>query len=117
MSTQSLNTNLTIEWDDSVVIVFSFQDGAGATWYGGFVHQIFSIQMTSGTQTQVSTILQSIQQTAIQQALDPGTWVETVKTGARGGKVTVVYDDVINVPYTTQTAQSFQLALIYSIAG
>jgi hypothetical protein len=123
MSTQSVTTNPVIVWDDSVVIVFSFTGVDGATWYGGFVHQIFSIQMTSGTQTQVSTILQSIQQTAIQQALDPSTWVETIKAGSRGAgatppvTTTIVYDDVINVPYTTQTNQSFQLALLYAIYG
>lgn len=122
MSTRTFTGNPAIEWDDSVVLVFSFTEG-GTRFYAGFVHQIFSIQMTTGTQTQLSTILQSIQQTAIQQALDPGTWVETVKAGARGAgatppvSISVVFDDVINVPYTTQTGQSFQLALLYAIYG
>jgi hypothetical protein len=83
------------------------------------MHQIFSVQLTQGSQSQISPILQSVQQSSVQLALDPATWVETVKTGARGtsNPITVVYDDTINVNYTNSQAQPFQLQQIYSIAG
>jgi hypothetical protein len=118
MSAQTFHGNVQIVWDDSVVLVFSFQ-GPGGQLFAGFVHQIFSFQLTAGTQTQVTSILQTLQQQAVQQALDPQTWVETLKTGARGtaNPITVVFDDTINVIYTTATNQSFQLQQLFSVAG
>ena len=119
MSAQTFTGNVQIVWDDSVVLVFSFQDPSGQQLFAGFMHQIFSVQLTQGSQTQISVILQNIQQQSIQLALDPATWVETVKTGARGtgNPITVVYDDTINVNYTNSLAQPFQLQQLYSIAG
>lgn len=108
--------SVTIEWDDSVMIVFSFQ-GTSGTVYCGFPHIVPAWQNQSGTQTQVSQKVQSIVQSAVQISGDPGTWVETVKYGARGNKITIVYDDTINVNYTTQTANPFQLQQLYSIHG
>ncbi len=108
---------VTIEWDDSVVIVFSFQNSAGATQYCGFPHLVPAWQSQSGTQTQITSTVQSISQAGVQVSADPATWVETVKYGARGNKITVVYDDTINVNYTTQTAQPYQLQQLYSIHG
>jgi hypothetical protein len=118
MSAQTFTGNVQIVWDDSVVLVFSFQGPSGQL-FAGFMHQIFSVQLTQGSQTQISPILQSVQQSSVQLALDPATWVETVKTGARGtsNPITVVYDDTINVSYTNSQAQPFQLQQIYSIAG
>lgn len=118
MSAQTFNGNVQIVWDDSVVLVFSFQVG-GQTLFAGFMHQIFQIQVTQGSQTQISPILQSVQQQSIQLAMDPATWVETIKTGARGtnNPIAVVYDDTINVNYTNSLAQPFQLQQLYSIAG
>ncbi len=107
---------VTIEWDDGVMIVFSFQ-GASGTLYCGFPHLVPAWQSQSGTQTQVSQTVQSISQSAVQISGDPATWVETVKYGARGNKITVVYDDTINVNYTTQTANPYQLQQLYSIHG
>lgn len=117
MSTQNTQpVPVKIEWDDGAVMVFSF-GGNGGTTYCGFLHVIPAAQVQWGTQTAISQSVQTLQQTAIQATGDPQTWVETVKNAARGGKATIVYDDSINVNYTTQTTQSFQLQLLYSICG
>ena len=118
MSVATYTGNVSIDWDDSVVIVFSFTNN-GTKFFAGFVHQVISVQSTTGTQTQVNSILQNIQQNSIQVALDPATWVETIKTGARGtsNPITVVYEDSTSMPYTTLTNQPFQLQLLHSIAG
>lgn len=108
-----------IVWDDSVVIVFSFQDSGGNTQNCGFPHIIPAWQSQSGSQTQVSPKVQTITQNGMQVSADPATWVETIKYGARpnNGKITIVYDDTINVPYTTATGTSYQLWQLYSIHG
>lgn len=116
MSAKSYTGSVAIEWDDSVVMVFSFQDGR-STYYGGFTHVGISLQNTVGSQTQINSITQTISQNAVQISADPQTWVETIKTGARGSKITIVYDDSTNIPYTTNTAQNFQLQILYSVAG
>lgn len=108
--------NVSIVWDDGVVIVFSFA-GASGTLYGGFPHVVPAWQSQTGTQTQVSATVQSIVQSAMQISGDPGTWVETIKASARGNKIDVVYDDTINFNDTTQTANPYQLQHLYSIAG
>lgn len=116
-ATTAPNVGVTIEWDDSVVIVFSFQ-GASGKVYCGFPHIIPAWQSQSGTQTEVSAKVQSISQTAVQISGDPATWVETIKYGSRDGKtISIVYDDTTNVNYTTSTATSYQLQLLYSITG
>jgi hypothetical protein len=107
---------VTIEWDDSSVIVFSFQ-GTSGTQYCGFPHLVPAWQSQTGTQTQVSATEQSLKQAGVQISADPATWVETVKYGARGNKITIVYDDTTNTNYTTQTAQPYQLQQLYSIHG
>ena len=113
MSTTKATGQLKVEWDDSVVLVFSFQD-AGATRFCGFVHTGLASQY--GTQTQVTKILQTVQ--SVQYSADPGTWVETVKSGARStSPVTVTYDDNASQPYTTATGESFDLQILFSIAG
>ena len=99
-----------------MVIVFSFQDG-GSTYYGGFTHVGVALQNTVGSQTQINSITQTISQSAVQISADPQTWVETIQTGARGGKITIVFDDSTNIPYTTNTAMTFQLQILYSLAG
>lgn len=116
MSAQTVQTSVDIEWDDGVVLVFSFAAASGKM-FCGFAHQVLALQVTSGSQTQVSAVLSTVQQQAVQVSVDPQTWVETVKTAARGGKATIVFDDTINTNYTTQTAQIFQLQLLYSICG
>jgi hypothetical protein len=119
MSTQAYTGRVKIEWDDSIVIVFSFTHG-GTTYYTGFTHVGIALQNTVGTQTQISNIVQTINQNAIQVSADPQTWVETVKSGStarNGSDITIVYDDTTSIPYTTQTAQPFQLQILYSICG
>lgn len=116
MSVQTVQTSVNIEWDDGVVMVFSFA-ASGGKMFCGFVHQVLAVQVTSGSQTQVSAVLSTVQQQAVQVSVDPQTWVETVKNAARGGKATIVFDDSTNTNYTTQTAQSFQLQLLHSISG
>lgn len=108
---------VTIEWDDGVMLVFSFQGASGSTIYCGFPHVVPAWQNLSGTQTEVSAKVQSITQAAVQISGDPATWVETVKYGARGNKITIDYDDTTNVNYTTQNANPYQLQLLYSIRG
>jgi hypothetical protein len=104
MTTQAVTSPLKVEWDDSVVMVFSFNGPSGRV-FCGFVHQILALQFVTGNQTQLSAAIQVIQQQGIQASLDPQSWVETVKTGARGAQVTVTYDDTNSVIYTTQTWQ------------
>jgi hypothetical protein len=116
MSTQTLQTSVNIEWDDGVVMVFSFDAPAGKM-FCGFVHQVLALQVQSGSQTQVSAVLQVVQQQAIQISLDPQTWVETIKNAARGGKATIVFEDAISANYTTQTNRTFQLQLLFSVHG
>ena len=117
MSVKSYTGGVLINWDDSVVMVFSFQDG-GTTYYCGFTHVGVALQNTVGSQTQINSIVQTISQNALQISADPQTWVETIKTGARGtSAISIVYDDSTNIPYTTNTAQNFQLQILYSVAG
>jgi hypothetical protein len=111
--------SVTIEWDDSVVIVFSFTDPTSNTKFNcGFPHVVPAWQSQTGTQTQVTTKVQNITTSTMQISGDPATWVETVKYGARGSNtITVVYDDSTNYNYTTDIATSYQLQQLYSITG
>jgi hypothetical protein len=119
MSVQTIsNASLTIDWDDSIVIVFSFDGAAGSRVSCGFVHQVLAVQFVSGSQTQITAVLQQVVQQGIQASLDPQTWVETVKSGARaGGSATIVYEDSVSVQYTTQTNRSFTLQQLFSVTG
>lgn len=117
MSQQTASqVSVTIEWDDSVMIVFSFQ-GPSGTLYCGFPHVVAAWQNLTGTQTQVSAKVQSLTQAGAQVSADPATWVETVKYGARGNKITVVYDDSSSYNYTTSSATPLQLQQLFSIHG
>jgi hypothetical protein len=116
MAIQTVTVPLKLEWDDSVVLVFSF-DGPAGQVFCGFVHQVLAVQFVSGSQAQVTPALQIVQQQGIQVSLDPQTWVETAKTGARGGNATVVFDDALSTVYTTQTNQSFQLQALFSLTA
>lgn len=122
MSAVTVTTSVQIVWDDSVVLVFKFSDSSGADQYCGILHFGIQAQSQSGSNTQVSQILQVTAQQGIQISNDPGTWIEVIKYGSRssGGQtpqITIVYDDTINVPYTTQTAQPYTLQQLYSITG
>ncbi|HXO21978.1 MAG TPA: hypothetical protein VOA87_18845 [Thermoanaerobaculia bacterium] len=114
MSTQTVKKPVTIVWDDSVVIVFSFVDNAGTTQTCGFTHLGFAIQ--AGSNTQVSNVLQTVQ--AVQASADPQSWVETIKNSHRtGNNVDIVFDDSTSQPFTTSTAQPFQLQILLSLSG
>jgi hypothetical protein len=115
-ATTASQVGVTIEWDDGVMLIFSFQ-GASGTLYAGFPHVVPAWQNQTGTQTQLTATVQSIVQSAVQLSGDPGTWVETVKYGARGNKITIVYDDTTSVSYTTQTANPYALQQLYSLHG
>jgi hypothetical protein len=116
-ATTASQVSVTIEWDDGVMLVFSFP-GASGTLYAGFPHVVPAWQNQTGTQTQLSATVQSIVQSAVQISGDPATWVETVKYAARGGnKIDIVYDDSTSVNYTTQTANPFALQQLYSLHG
>jgi hypothetical protein len=116
MSTKTVTTGVSIIWDDSIVLVFQFTDG-GTTYQAGFLHVGFQAQSQWGSTTQVSAILQQTAQQGVQISNDPGTWVETVKYGARGNQISLTYDDSTTVNYTTQTAQPYNLQILYSVAG
>lgn len=118
MSQQTASqVSVTIEWDDSVMMVFSFQGASSSTVYCGFPHVALALQGQTGTQTQVTAKVQAMSQSGVQLSADPGTWVETVKYGARGNKITIDYDDSTNVNYTPQVGNPYQLQLLYSIRG
>jgi hypothetical protein len=103
-----------IEWDDSVVFVFSWNN---QQFYAGFVHLQIAVANAVGTTTQVSAILQQVQQTQVQFSSDPQSWLETVKNAARNNKNISITFDTNFLPYTTQTGQNFNLQQLYSIAG
>lgn len=117
MSVQSVLASVVIEWDDGAVIIFSFTGAAGSKVFCGFPHIVPAWQNQTGTQTQVTATVQSITQSAIQISADPATWVETVKQGARNGKITIVYDDATKTNYTNSNATPYQLQQLFSLAG
>lgn len=108
-------TQVAIEWDDSVMFVFSFNDSTNTQRFAGFPHM--GVQVQSGTNTQVTRILQTV--SAVQVSNDPQTWIETVKNAARNpnAQLKIVFDDSTSTPFTTVTNQSFSLQLLFSIAG
>lgn len=119
MAVQTATGQLTLEWDDGFVMIFSFAGvGSTGTQYCGFVHAVQSTALVTGSQTQTTPKVAQINQWQTQITMDPATWVETVKNGARtsaGAKV--VYDDATTGSYTTVTNQSFTLQLLYSVSG
>ena len=118
MSAASVQAQPTIEWDDSVVFVFSFTDGNGNKQFAGFVHMQLALAIAQGSNTQVTQVLQQVNQQQIQFTTDPQSWIETVKNAARNkSQITIVFDDTLNTAYTTQTAANFQLQVLFSLAG
>jgi hypothetical protein len=68
--------------------------------------------------SQLVTNVQQQQQQQIQFSSDPECWIDTLKNAVRNVKsINIVYDDQINIPYTTLTNQSFQLQQLFSLAG
>ena len=102
----------TLVWDDGVVFIFSFTFN-GTQYYGGFPHMQIALANATGSQTQVNKVLQTLQQSQLQVTTDPGCWIDTLKNNKA---VDIVFDDSTSVNYTTQTAQPYDLQVLYSIA-
>lgn len=129
MASQTATSGFKVVWDDGVMFIFSFTGVTGETLLCGFPHEVLAVANLTGSQTQVSAILAQVTSAQVQVSADPATWVETVKTAARGssGTQTVTYDDSISTTYTTTLlsgnplaptpGQNFILQLLYSIAG
>lgn len=104
-----------VEWDDSVVFVFSWNN---RQFFAGFAHLQIALANAVGTTTQITSILQQLVQTQVQASSDPQSWLDTVKNAARNGKgITITFEDAVSAVYTTQTAQSFTLQQLFSLAG
>ena len=115
MSLQTQSVVPAIEWDDSVVFIFSWNN---RQFFSGFVHMQIALSTAQGSQTQINSILQQIQQSQVQVSTDPQSWLEAIKNAARNNsKVSITFDDSTSVNYTTQTAQPFQLQILFSITG
>jgi hypothetical protein len=118
MAMQTIPARPAIEWDDSVVFVFSFTDSHGNKKFAGFVHVQIQSASAVGSNMQVSQAVAAVNQQEIQFSTDPGCWVETLKNAARSKTpVTITYEDAISTIYTTQTNQSFQLQELFSLTG
>jgi hypothetical protein len=115
MTTQTQSVVPSIEWDDSVVFVFSWNN---QQFFAGFVHLQIALASAVGTTTQITNILQQLAQTQLQASSDPQSWLDTVKNAARNSKaITITFEDAISTVYTTQTNQSFTIQQLFSIAG
>jgi hypothetical protein len=118
VTTLTTSAQPTIEWDDGAVFVFSFTDQNGNQQFSGFVHMQIQLASAQGSNTQVSQLLTNVNQQMIQFSSDPGCWVDTLKNAARNTKsINIVYDDTVDIPYTTLTNQSFHLRQLFSLAG
>jgi hypothetical protein len=115
MTVQNQSAVPTVEWDDGVVFVFSWNN---RQFFAGFVHLQIAVANAVGTTTQITAILQQLAQIQLQSSSDPQSWLDTVKNGFRNGKqVTIIFDDALSTVYTTQTNQTFTLQQVFSIAG
>src|SRR5271163_824400 len=116
-------SNLQIVWDDGVMLVFSFTAADGITTVNcGIVHLAPDSQ-TAGFQSPINTI-QNIIRNSIQIYGDPQTWVETIKSAARGRlpNIQIDYDDQFIITYASNSLvvsnpPSFTLQVLYSLAG
>ena len=119
MTVQTVSANPTIEWDDGLVFVFSFNDASNNRIFCGIIHVVLAVQLTAGQQAQITPLLQAISQGSFQGSSDPQTWIESVKNAARdpNKNVTVVYDDALSAIYTTLTNQTFTLQFLQSLTG
>jgi hypothetical protein len=110
----ALNTVPAIEWDDTVVFVFSWNN---QQFFSGFVHLQISLASAIGIATQIGNITTQVQNQA-QVAGDPQSWIDTVKNAARNNKgIAITFEDQQSTIYTTQTNTSFTLQTLFSLAG
>jgi hypothetical protein len=122
MSVQTVSVTPNIEWDDSVVFVFSFNvptgDAGSTQFFAGFVHIQLQVASAVGTSVQVKAIEQQTSQQQIQFASDPQSWLDTVKNATRNSKpISITFENEAFSTYTTQTAQTFKLQQLFSLAG
>src|SRR5260370_18516735 len=92
-----------IEWDDGVVFVFSWNS---QQFFAGFVHLQIAVANAVGTTTQVSAILQQLQQTQVQFSSYPQSWLETLKKPAMATNPTNPINITFHtnfLPYRTRT--------------
>jgi hypothetical protein len=114
MAVQTVNDVPVIEWDDSVVFVFSWSN---RQFFGGFVHLQISAASATGIATQVGAI-QTTAQTQVQAASDPQSWLDTVKNAKRAStNIAITFDDTLSTIYTTLTGVNFTLQQLFSLAG
>jgi hypothetical protein len=114
-------SNLQIVWDDGVMLVFSFTAADGyETVNCGIAH------LDPHTQVGRTQVLSPI--TAVQIAVpeqfygDPQTWIETIKSAARGSipNIQIDYEDQVGIFYNSwnlNSQSSFALQVLYSLAG
>jgi hypothetical protein len=116
MTVQTVNEVPVIEWDDSVVFVFSWSN---KQFFGGFVHLQISAASATGIATQIGAI-QTTAQTQVQAASDPQSWLDTVKNAKRAtppSPIAITFDDSLSTIYTTLTGVNFTLQQLFSLAG
>src|SRR5262245_37375370 len=96
MPVQTVNVNPTIEWDDGLDFIFSFNDASNHKRCCGIIHRVLVVQLTTQQVNLIPAQLSgAISAGVFQGSSDPQTWIESVKTAARdpSKKVTVVYDE------------------------
>lgn len=117
MAIQNPSIVPTIEWDDSVVFLFSWNN-QDQQFFAGFVHLQIAPANAVGMTTQITNILLQPTLAQVQASSDPQSWLDTVKNAARNSKpITVTFDDAISTIYVAQINRSFTLHQLFSIAG
>jgi hypothetical protein len=121
MQTVKNPSNLQIVWDDGVMLVFSFTAADGvATINCGIVHLAPHIQV--GRAPPPTSAIQISMQESGQLYGDPQTWIETIKSAARGSipNIQIDYEDQVGIFYNSwnlNSQSSFALQVLYSLAG
>jgi hypothetical protein len=122
MSVQNVSATPHIEWDDSVVFVFSFNaptgDGGTQQFFCGFVHAQIQVGAAIGSSQQVSQLVLVANQQQIQFASDPQSWIDTVKNAERSAKaISITFDNAISTAYETQTNQELRAPAVVQPRG
>jgi hypothetical protein len=105
----------TIQWDDGVVFIFSWEENG--LFFGGFVNLQISLVDPIGIATQIGNITAQAR-TQVQVVGDPLSWTNSVKYSAREKKpINIVFDDEQSTVYTAQNGQPFTIQTLFSIHG